>query len=492
MLQLQISLNPSSELDLRWQLYHRIRQLVTSKELQPGQRMSSSRELADQLKVSRKTVKAAYRQLIIEGFLESRPRSGTYVPASVQGTNLALKPTRSADALPPFVKRLSNYGNRVSAESMSWTQGSNAADISFFSWQPVFNQYPPGNWQTILLAEFNRSTAHFSEAAEHPFGLRRMREEIARWVLKNREISCEPEQVAVIAGYGQALDLVARIHCSSSDVVALEDPTYPPARELFQTYGASILSVPVDLQGLQVEKLGSSRRRSAEPKVLLVTPAHQFPTGAVLTMQRRLDLLAWAQRVNCLVLEDDYDAEFNFDGQPAPALSALYHNGTALYLGSFKKLLPPPFAIDFMIVPKQLVSVYAHAMRLSAGQISAPIQSAVATFMSQGELDKQVRRLRTMYGKRRKALLAAIVRHLEKKAEVAADNVGLHVIIKIMSRYDDDELTKCASQVGVELISTRSFHAFDPGQTGEFVLAYATLSEEEIEEGIKRLAQLIK
>ncbi len=492
-MELQIQLNLSSELELRRQLYHRIRQLVADKKLQPGQRMPSSRELADQASVSRKTVKEAYRQLITEGFLESRPRSGTYVAAYVLGSGIGPKPRRNkaVDNAPGplLVKRLSEYAKRVSAKGL--VSGSSVADISFFSWQPVFSQYPPGNWQSLLLSEFKRSSSSLGEVPKHPFGLNNLREEIARWVLRNREISCQPEQVAIVSGYGQALDLIARIHCGPTDVVAMEDPTYPPGRELFESHGTSILSVPVDAQGLRVDQL-TSGPRSPAPKVLLVTPAHQFPMGSILTMQRRLDLLNWAQRVKCLVLEDDYDAEFNFEGRPVPALSALVHNGTALYLSSFKKILPPPFDLDFMIIPEQLVPIYAQALRLSSGQISPPIQSALAGFMAAGELEKQVRRLRTMYGKRRKALLAAIDRYLGAKAELTADNVGLHVIIRIKSKLSDNQLVERAAQSGVELVSTGSFYSVDPGNTGAFVLGYATLSEAEIDDGVKRLSRLLK
>ena len=488
---LPIKLNRNSDIELRRQLYHEIRRLIGAKKLRAGMKLPSSRDLAEQLGVSRKTVKEAYSQLLTEGFLESSPRSGTFVAGGVQGT----EPPRSAQKSEPSghsptLARLSAYGNRM-AQPGAGSGEASGADISFFSWQPSFNTNAHGQWQTIFLAELKRAMNSVGELASHPFGLTSLREQIAQWVERNREIKCSADQVALVAGYGPALDLVARLHTSSGDTVLVEDPTYPPSRDLFASYGAELIPIAVDQQGIEANRIIYGPW-STSSKILVVTPAHQFPAGCVLTMQRRVDLLRWANEVGCLIVEDDYDSEFNFDGQPVPALTALDTSGCTVYLGSFKKILPATVSIDFMIIPEALVPVYAQAMWFSGAQISLAVQSALAEFIRSGHLDKQVRRSRTAYRRRRDVLLAALNNHLGANVQVVADNVGLHVVIRVVSDMSDTEFTARAAAAGVELVSTRSFYAVDPGDTKEYILGYATLSATEIEEGVSRLAALLK
>lgn len=489
-MQLKIKLNSNSDMELRTQLYQEIRKQIIDKKLDSGSRMPSSRDLAEDLGVSRKTVKEAYKQLITEGFLESRERSGTFVSSldvAAGAFQNKLVPNEQQSVL--IRQRLSSYGTKMVSLD-DGAIGSNTSDISFFSWQPSFNT-PSGDCQSIFLSRVKKFLAADTETTSNPFGLDSLRKEIAAWVGRNREIKCSYEQVAVISGYGQALDLVAKLHSGPGDVVAVEDPTYPLARNLLQSYGASILPVAVDQQGLVVEQLFNTRW-TAPCKILILTPAHQFPVGCVLTLQRRVDLLRWAATTGCLIIEDDYDSEFNFQGRPVPALSALDHGGSTVYVGSFKKILPVSMCVDFMIVPEPLIPMYKRALWLSSGQLSPALQFGLAALIKSGELDKQVRKMRTMYRRRREMLLKMLSKHLGAAVQIVSDNVGLHVLIRLKTNRKDEVFIKLAAEAGVELISTRSFYAADPGDIGEYILGYATLSESEIEDGVARLARLLK
>lgn len=478
-----IKIKHSADQELRKQVYAELRRLIIEQRLSPGQRLPSSRLLAEDIGVSRKTVKEAYQQLVAEGFIETRDRSGTFVRA----LSLQTGRSKSKCAGQSIEDRLSTYATRIGATAN--TISSSTSDISFFSWQPTFSP-PSGSCSGVFLSEVRRFLDS-PEPVVHPFGLRSLREEIADWVARTREIRCTPEQVAIVTGYGQALDLITRMHTGPGDVVAIENPTYPPARDILTSYGASLAPISVDAEGLLTEELFRTRWKGP-CKTLIVTPAHQFPMGCVLSLQRRVDLLDWAEATGCVIVEDDFDAEFNFQTRPVPAMAAMDQAETIVHLGSFKKILPASFCLDFLIIPQRLVPHYERALWLSAGQHSPATQSGLAALLRTRQLDKQSRRMKAIYRKRREVLLTEVSRQLAGLAEIVADNVGLHVVIRLSTGTPDDVFVKRSAAAGVELISTTALHAVQVADTSQFILGYASLTEDEITEGIRRLAKLLK
>ncbi len=482
---LQILIKHDSFTPLNQQLFEQLRALILARSLEPGDPLPPSRQLAKDLDISRKTVVSAYDQLISEGYLESRVGSGTFVSLELREPDLSI--SRSTDDnIDDSSVPLSQYGRY--ARSITLLSSQKEQIFSFHSWQPAFDELPFADWNKVIARAFRSKEADHLDFSKSPGGYLPLRQAIAAKLQKTRGMKCTPAQVIITCGHSQALDMVARIHIEEGLEALFENPSWTPARDIFRAYGATIRSISVDKDGIRTSNL--SRLVQHNITVVYVTPSHQFPTGAVLTLPRRLELLHWAAEQRCMIVEDDFDSEFRYRGKPIPALKTLDTGERVIYMSTFNKTLYPSLGVGYLVVPESLVEVYTRARWLSAEQISTQLQAAIADFMDSGQLDKHIRRMKSIYARRRQVLVDSLKTYLGEDATVAGDIAGLSLLVTI-DDIDDEELVEEAAAEGLMLTSTKSFYTRS-SRAGEFLLGYGNMPESQIDVGIKRLRSVIR
>jgi GntR family transcriptional regulator/MocR family aminotransferase len=493
----QIQLDSKSTIELRWQVYHEIRHLIETGEWLAGTRLPSSRQLADLLGVSRKTVIHAYEQLTKEGYLEGRSGSGTFVNKALKNHKIEGDPhlpgiSKSKVARDAKKTNHSIHLSRYAKELLSLPQPRTREaqpEIQLFNWQNTHSEMPTTPLTEFFAREFVLAQRNFTCSVRDPRGYEPLRCSIVAHLQKTRGVKCSPEQVLIVSGLQQAVDLTARVQIEPGSGVVFEEPCYPVVRTAFRLYGAKIVPVPVDEQGILVRSV-VQKKRTKQIALAYVTPSHHFPTGVILSLARRLELLDWAEKQNTLIFEDDYDSEFGYTNLPVPALQGLRDGHSVIYFGSFSKVLVPTLSLGYLIVPKPLADVYYKAIVQLTDQLPLQLQHAIAGFIDSDNLERHVKRLRAHYGKRREALMEALKAHLGERVKILGDPSGLHVLIELKSNMTDEQLIERAAELGVGLVSTASFYSGKP-KPKEFVIGYANLTEEAIDKGIRILRRAL-
>jgi GntR family transcriptional regulator/MocR family aminotransferase len=489
-MELAINLSNHSGAPLHRQLYDELRQLILKGRLTPGDRVPSTRALAESLGVSRTTVTQSYDQLISEGYLQAAIGSGTIVCHQLPDDllrPLPVKAVRQKERTRAKPLRLSAYGESLTDCEPFEPQESEAL-IHFKSGRPALEEFPLRLWRRLFLRHYRTNNAKMLDYADGSQGYKPLREAIAAYVSRSRAVNCDAEQVVIVNGSQQALDLITQVLIERGDTVALENPGYLGARRAFLAQGARLLPLPVDESGIVVEKLASCS--SANPRVVYVTPSHQFPTGAVLSLSRRLELLNWAEQTEALIIEDDYDSEFRYSSRPIPALQGLGDSHSVIYVGTFSKILFPALRVGYLIVPAPLARVFARAKWLADRQTPILEQRVLTDFIKEGYLERHLRRMRTLYDRRRQTLVRALQYHFGGRVEILGENAGMHLMVRLQTKWGDEEFVQLARLEGVGLVSARLYYLKN-ARPDEFVLGYASLSERKIQEGIRRLAKIV-
>ncbi|MUG99428.1 aminotransferase class I/II-fold pyridoxal phosphate-dependent enzyme [Scytonema sp. UIC 10036] len=257
---------------------------------------------------------------------------------------------------------------------------------------------------------------------------------------------------------------------------------------MFTAQGARLLPIAVDEFGLVVEELAN--HSSERIKLALVTPSHQFPTGAILSLPRRLQLLAWAQQTGTVIIEDDYDSEYRYGSQPLPALQGIDRSHSVIYAGSFSKVLFPSLRIGYLVLPPSLVSLFASAKWLSDRQLPLLDQQVLTDFIEEGHFERHIRRMRSHYDRNRLVLVQALNDYFGNRATILGENAGIHLMVRLHTTLSDEAIVRRATEVGVELVPAKPHYLNTPPQ-GEFIFGYAELTEQQLHEGIWRLAQAL-
>ncbi|MFZ0630657.1 MAG: PLP-dependent aminotransferase family protein [Acidobacteriaceae bacterium] len=487
-MQLAIPIKRSGEPLFR-QVYGGIRQAILSGTLRGGERLPSTRDLAEQLGVSRTVVVAAYEQMLAEGYATGREGSGTFVTREVAANAGRRAGQRPGQGQRPATLRLSRYGNaaRDAAGVVDAPRRQEPVPrYDFANGRSDLGTFPFAMWRRMLLRQAREASVRQFDYGS-TLGSMALRKAICGHLRRARAVVCVPEDVIIVNGAQQALDLVARVLVERGDTVAIEDPHYNGAREAFRAAGARLCGVPVDRDGLDPALLPE------EARVAFVTPSHQFPTGAILPLERRLALLKWARRRNAVIVEDDYDGEFRYDGRPLESLQGLDTDGRIVYLGTFSRTVFPSLRIGYLVAPRSLMPTLAAAKWLSDLHSSTLEQEALAEFIESGLYERHLRRLRRRNTARRAALLEAIQKHLGDRVEMTGDGAGAQVMLWPKARVSEAAVIRKAARLGVGIYS--SGHCYLDGGKGErrpgFVLGYATLDEREIREGIRRLGEAL-
>lgn len=495
-MEIAITLDHKAALPLHRQLYEELRGAILSRRLKPGERVPSTRLLARSLKLSRATVTQSYEQLISEGYLQAVIGSGTTVCAVLPEELLRTSPvkTRAAQSIKrraPAAIKLSQYGVSLN-DSVPLEPPEPDLPLNFKSGRPALEEFPLQLWRRLLLRHCREDDAALLDYSTHLSGLPELREAIAGYLARSRAVRCTAEQVVIVNGSQQAIDLITKLLIDRGDAVAVENPGYLGARRAFLAQGAKLLPVPVDENGLVTERLETKFAGKAQTvKLIYVTPSHQFPTGGVLPLARRLELLRWAESTGTVVVEDDYDSEFRYGSRPIPALQGLAENANVIYVGTFSKVLFPALRIGYVVVPESLARVFARARWIADRQTPTLEQLALTDFIAEGHLERHLRRMRTLYDKRRQTLVRALDQHFAGKIEILGENAGMHLMARLQTPFDDHEAVRRAQSVGVGLISARLYY-LGQAPANEFVLGYAGLSERRIQEGVRRLAKILR
>lgn len=489
-MELAITLNHSSKTPLHRQLYDELRQSILAGRLAAGVRLPSSRALAASLEVSRTTVTQSYDQLISEGYLQTAIGSGTTVCQQLPDELLRTTPVKTAVPKTPSERkpvRLSAYGESL-ADAAPFEPPEYEATFNFRSGRPELEDFPLRLWRRLFLRQYRTSSARMLDYADGSQGYAPLREAIKDYVSRSRAVNCEASQIVIVNGSQQALDLIARILINRGDTIALENPGYMGARRAFLAQGAKLLPVPVDESGMMVETLAA--HSATKPKAVYVTPSHQFPTGAVLSLPRRLELLSWAEESDALIIEDDYDSEFRYSSRPIPALQGLAESNPVIYVGTFSKILFPALRVGYLIVPEYLTNLFVRAKWLADRQTPMLEQKVLTDFINEGHLERHLRRMRMLYDKRRQTLVRALKNQLGNRVEILGENTGMHLMVRLQTTLSDEEFVRRAREDGVNLVSANLYY-LEKGRQDEFVLGYASLSERKIQEGVRRLAKII-
>jgi GntR family transcriptional regulator/MocR family aminotransferase len=489
-MQLPLDVSPERPVPLQRQLFDEVRRLIVAGLLAPHTPMPSTRGLAEQLGVSRTTVVQTYGRLVDEGYLVARRAAGTFVRAD--------PPPTSAHTTMPAAYRSTRLAWSPSAHAMRVGRGGPGLfrpaapriEIDFRVGVGDARLFPQRAWKRIggrCLAAAGRSLTRYGD----PRGLPALREQIARFLGAARGMEVRPDDVLVVAGLQQGLDLVGRVLVRRGDRVVVESPGYRGAARAFEAHGAALAPVRVDSEGLDVTRLPQGVSR-----LVCVTPSHQSPMGGTLGMGRRRELLAWAYRVGSYVAEVDYAGDFRYDGSPLPAIHSLDPHGQVVYLGSFSTSIGPALRLGYLVVPRALADEFVMHKALLDNGCPWLDQAILAEFMAGDGYERHLRRLRRAQRARRDALVAAL-RHAFGPAMLDGLEGGMHLAwtlpdalppaLEVESRARD-------RGVGVYSLNDDQVHPLPLGRAWSRVLllGYAALDPAAIREGVSRLAAALR
>ncbi|MGE0722914.1 MAG: PLP-dependent aminotransferase family protein [Alphaproteobacteria bacterium] len=473
-----LALDRSAVEPLAVQIARRIRDLVMSGGLRRGVRLPASRRLADALGVSRTTVVAALDILLAEGFVEGRHGSGTFIAADLPADRLAGARRRARPAAGPTLS--------ARGAALAGTPEPPPGLRPFTPGVPSLDAFPFEEWRRSL-ARAQRLHGRALLSLADPCGWRPLREAIAAHLGPARGVVCDAGQVTILASARQSMALAGRFLADPGERVWIEDPGYPESRAAFLAVGLEPVPVPVDADGIDV---AAGRRAAPDARLAFVTPSHQYPLGAVMSLPRRLALLDWARAAGAAVIEDDYDGEFRYGGRPITALYGLDGGDRVLYAGSFSKVMFPALRIAYLIAPARLSDALAASARAAVTQPPTLTQAALAEFMAAGALTGHIRRMRLLYRARRDALVGLLRRHLAGALTVAPAEAGLHLVGQLAPGLDDRAVAAAAAAEGLGAVPLSRFVVGRARPNG-LLLGYGAHDAAALGVAVRRLARAI-
>jgi len=458
-------------------LHSQLRKAIIDGRLKPGVRLPPTRQLAAAKGVSRNTALAAYELLLSEGYLVARRGSGTFVATAIPARGKSRPPTTSSAndrRLNPFWRH-PPPPLRLQRQQLRYNFQLGAAEQALF---------PFDVWRS-LSARAIRQMALSADRHGEVHGRAALREAIAHYISLTRAVACGPDDIVVTTGAQQAFDLLARVLVSGPQmVVAVENPGYPPLRTPFEASGAKLAPTPVDGDGLLVSSLSSRAR------VVCVTPSHQFPLGSPMSMARRVELLQFAQARGAVIIEDDYDAEFRFGGQPLDALQTLDRSESVFYVGTFSKSLFPAIRMGFIVTPPWARTALHAAKESADSRCPVQTQDTLAAFIADGHMARHVRRMRQIYDRRRELILESLNKHFSRWLQPVPSSAGLHLTAFAKMPLDANELAKRARELDVGVHPLTPFYLGKPTRAG-IALGYGAIEEPAIIEGLARLRRVL-
>jgi len=479
-----ISIDRKSAKAIHRQIYDAYRKAIVNGSLRPGERIPSTRGLASELGVSRFPVLNAYAQLLAEGYFESRVGAGTVICSSLperftrseqaHARALAVRSgprpvARRAAAFPEFERPL-------------WMRGWGAFGVG----QVAFDQFPLQVWANLAARRCRNMSAQ-SFGYSDQMGSMPLREAIANYLRTARSVHCEAEQVMIVSGSQQALEISAHVLLDPGSPVWVEEPGYPFARDAFALTGCHLIPVPVDNEGLDV---AAGIKRCRKARAAIVTPSHQFPLGATMSAQRRLQLLDWAQSTGSWVIEDDYDSEYRYDNSPIASLQGLDVHARVIYIGTFSKVLFPALRLGYVVIPSDLVDRFLTIRRATDLGMPSFSQEVLTDFINEGHFARHIRRMRVLYRERRTALVESSGKELGSMVEVLGSEAGMHLTVMLRNESSDLEIAERASRQNLLIWPLSTVYLSKPSRSG-FILGFGSTAIEEIPRAVVKLRNLL-
>jgi GntR family transcriptional regulator/MocR family aminotransferase len=483
-----MSLDRASSVPIHRQLYEQVREAILDGRLMPGARVPPTRELAHHFGLARTTVMTAYDNLVGDGYLESRVGAWTSVaehPPHTCDVRLDLRPAPAGHT--PRVDTAAKWLERRSVAHGNLLEYRGVYNFSGLV-TPAVDQFPADEWRQLVARRWRELTpvslVTFEEAGDAE-----LRQAIRQHVRSTRGIECEVDQIHVTTGSEQAVSIMAQVALEPGDGIAVEDPSLVTIQNAFRACGAVLAPIPLDADGLRVDALPTIR--GCPPALVYTTPTYQLPTGAVLPRSRRLRLLDWAVANQALIIEDDCDSDLCYD-RPAPeSLYTLDDHGVVIYLGTFSRILNPSIQIGFMIVPVALADAVGAAHRVIARQTEVINQSALAKFIRSGSFARHLRRLRRVHTVRRDCLIRRLRDAFGDEVEIGPVGAGLHAHVSWPSCELSWEILSRVRAAGVSMRLVRPMCIAPVERDPGVVLAYAGLTEQQIEDGVQALAKAL-
>ena len=455
------------------QIYDGLRQAILSGRLRSGERIPSSRRLAEDLCVSRFPVLAAYDQLLHEGYLTGRAGSGTYVSSAVPDDLLHPLASQAVAHPTPSLR---------STPSVSAVAGTGPFEIDL----PALDQFPHAAWSRML-ARHARALTPAQMSYDDPAGMLSLRVAIADHLRTARAVRCEADQVILVSGSQAALRLSAAVLLQPGDRVAIEEPGYFGARNALSAGGAELIPVPVDSEGLSVASLPGRRKRV---RAVYVTPSHQYPLGASMSMGRRFALLEWARRQDAWVLEDDYDSEFRYVSRPLGSLQGMDAQARVIYIGTFSKALFPAMRVGYLVVPPSLREEFLAARKTFDFAPPSLYQLVLAEFLADGHFARHLRRMRGVYLERRNALLTGVEQHCAGRLAVHNADGGLHVTALLPDGSDDLVVVRRLAECGLIARALTTCYLGTSRRPG-LLLGFGASTAEQLREACRVLGEVL-
>ncbi len=468
-------------------MYELMRSRIEAGILSPGERLPSTRALAADLGVSRSTVVRLYEQLAAEGYIETAVGARARVAPEIM-TRRNQRPAAAARA-PKQAPSLSAYGQRVKDLSLPERPLADPRHINFLYGAIADEDFPKLAWRRLYNRALTRRQHDLYYRASE--GEAQLREQIQRYLIRARGLQCTADQILIVNGTQQALELCASILVNPGQRVVMEEPCYLMARRTFEAAGASIVATPVDEQGLLTAALPAAPCRLA-----YVTPSHQFPLGAVMSISRRQALLAWADRHSTWIIEDDYDSEFRYGLRPVDPLQSLDARGCVIYVGTFSKALSPQLRLGYLVLPTALERPFRQAKQIADRHAPMLEQIVLAELIRSGAYERHLRRLKRENGRRRTALIEAISTHFGSRVHIEGTDSGLHIVVWFndIPMRSEQQVVARARDRGVGIWPVSPLYAegarFRQHRCAGFILGYASLRKTDIEKGIRLLADV--
>jgi GntR family transcriptional regulator / MocR family aminotransferase len=466
----------------RW-LYASLRAEILEGRLRSGAKVPATRDLARQYRLSRGTIVSAFELLKSEGYVRGRIGSGTYVSKVLPDS--LLQAARTLGARPSLHRkeksRVSDYARRVELFPSYEIRPSRA----FRANVPALDLFPTTLWAQLAARRLRRASMLLLLGCD-PMGYGPLRDAVANYLNTSRGVKCGPEQVAIVSGVQEALDLTARLLLNPGDRVCMENPGFIAARRVFEAFGAKVTAVRLDDDGMKV------RARSLRgSRLVYVTPGHQFPLGITMSLPRRLELLEWARKSGALIFEDDYDSEYRYSGPPIPALQGFDRHGLVIFAGSFSKVLFPSLRLGYVVIPPDLISLFAATISLTTRHAPLPEQAVLCDFITEGHFGRHLRRMREVYAERLSVLLEEAQEKLAGLLQISEIEAGLQTVGWLREGINDESATRAAAARGVEVFPLSWYIRGRVAREG-LQLGFAAVDAREIRRGVRDLAAALE
>lgn len=481
-----IKLNTELKIPMYKQLYEQIRLAILQKKFKGGKKLPGTRTLALSLGLSRNTVNLAYEQLMIEGYIKGETGSGTFVTKNIP--EKLFIPT-SISSPQNKVQSRKAAANKMNPEVMIFSKKNFLIEEvkPFRNGIPALSDFPFNIWMKItnrVLRNLTPSYLGYSDTA----GFKPLRIAITDYLRTYRAINCTYEQILIVNGSQQGLDLIGRVLLNNKSKVWIEDPGYPGARVSFISAGAKVYPVPLNDDGLN---LVFAVKNYPVPQLVYTTPSHQYPLGCTMPISARLKLLEWARENGVWIIEDDYDSEYRYSGNPLQSLQGLDSSGSVIYLGTFSKVLFPGLRLGYVVLPSiDLTDRFIAAKSIIDRQNSIIDQIAVTIFIEEGHFTKHLRRMRVLYKERQEFFISEIKKEIGPLITIKSDNAGMHLTGWLKNGYDDKAVSEKLLSGNI-FANPLSDYTFKFKMPPALILGYTAFNEKAIRAGVQRMAKIL-